>query len=114
MIFAIVNPADRVVALVCAHTARLRYTQTAVVSHPLNTISSCREKARGGKDGKGGAWCRGDSLIISITYANLGRETGFDAIQSNYFTLGKWLLLVVEARRVQREKTRSRGINDGA
>lgn len=48
------------------------------------------------------------SLIISITYANPGRETGFDAIQSNYFTLGKWLLLVVEARWI--EKTRSRGI----
>lgn len=41
---------------------------------------------------------RGGSLIISITYANLGRGTGLDAIQSNYFTLGKWLLLVVEAR----------------
>lgn len=39
-----------------------------------------------------------DSLIISITYANLRGETRLDAIRSNYFTLAKWLLLVAEPR----------------
>lgn len=34
-----------------------------------------------------------NSLIISITYANLRDETGLDAIRSNYFTLAKRLLL---------------------
>lgn len=43
-----------------------------------------------------------DSLIISIAYANLRGETGLDAIRGNYFTLAKWLLLVVEPRVVSR------------